>query len=135
MKEFPIEKLIFTGAKIQGSDKSISIEVAIEPFELELDGYSEVVDTVLLLDGISIPANPAELEKKEFNFPTNPSDGYIDGSIYFFSAYSPVDVTRINFGSIESGKLPVVFETLWVLEYENTGFRNLTKTVATNIEL
>lgn len=135
MKEFPLQKIAFTKAKIQGKDGSVSIEVGVAPFELSLDGYSENVDTCIRLDCVRIPRNPMELEGREFAFPINPAPGYIDASIYFFAAHNPVDVTKIVFGNIQSNKLPITLETNWVLEYERTGFRNLRKTVVTNIEL
>ncbi|MCC5824877.1 hypothetical protein [Alkalimonas sp.] len=135
MEEFPIQKIVFTKAKIQGKDGNVSIEVDVAPFELNLDGYAENVDTCIRLDCVRIPRNPVELEGKEFIFPINPVPGYIDGSIYFFAAHNPVDVTKIVFGNIQSKKLPITLETNWVLEYERTGFKNLSKTVVTSIEL
>ncbi|ENB2050547.1 hypothetical protein D2H34_001954 [Vibrio fluvialis] len=135
MEEFPIEKLSFTKARISGADGNTSIEIVVEPFDLELDGYSESVDTLIRLDSINLPNKPQQLEGKEFNFPTNPKPGYIDGSIYFFAAHNPVDITRIRFGEISEGRMPLTLESIWVLEYENTGFKNLSKTVETYIEL
>jgi hypothetical protein len=135
MEKFPIEKVLFTSAVLNGTDGNVSIEISLAPFELSLDGYSENVDTHICLESIRIPANPLELEGKQFDFPVNPSPGYIDGSIYFFAAHNPVDVTSIRFGSIESGKMPLTLETVWVLEFEGTGYQNIGKTVAANIEL
>lgn len=135
MEEFPIEQLSFTKARINGADGNASIEVVVEPFDLELNEYSESVDTLIRLDSINLPVDPKQLEGKEFNFPTNPEPGYIDGSIYFFAAHNPVDVTCIRFGEISEGKMPLTLESIWVLEYENTGFKNLRKTVEVRVEL
>ena len=132
---FPIEKLKFDFAELKGSDKNVSIKINIEPFELSLNEYSETVDTSLRLDSVEIPIKLKELEGKEFTFPINPNDGYIDGSIYFFGAHSPVDVTKIIFGEISNKRLPISLETTWLLEFEATGYENINKTVATNIAL
>jgi len=135
MIDFPIEKLKFTSATITGIDGNISLEVGVKPFELSLDGYSENIETVIRLDTINLPKELGELTGKSFTFPVNPDDGYIDGSIYFFAAHSPIDVTEIKFGEVVNGKLPVTFETAWVLEFELTGFKNFNTTIQTHVEL
>ncbi|TOG55084.1 hypothetical protein CGI98_24375, partial [Vibrio parahaemolyticus] len=77
-------------------------------------------ETVISLDGINLPIEPNELTGRTFTFPINPDDGYIDGSVYFFSAHSPVDITEIKFGESTNGKLPMILESSWVLEFELT---------------
>lgn len=135
MKDFPIEKVKFNKARLHEVDGTVSIEISILPFELELDGYIELVDTSVLLDLINIPANLKALQGNRFEFPINPEPGYIEGSVYLFSAHNPVDVTSIEFGQITSGCLPVTLQTQWLLEYEMAGFKNLEKTVVTSIEV
>lgn len=70
-----------------------------------------------------------------FTFPVNPEDGYIDGSVYFFAAHSPVDITEIKFGESTNGKLPMTLESSWVLEFELTGFKNFHTTIKTYLKL
>jgi len=135
MDDFPIEKLRFTNAKLSGIDGSISIEIGVAEFELSQDEYTENVDTCIKLEGINLPQDVANLAGKSFSFPVNPEEGYIDGSIYFFAAHNPVDVTEIKFGEVLNGKLTLLLETSWVLEFERTGFKNLNKTIQTYIEL
>lgn len=135
MEVFPINTLVFSEAKLSGTDGDASLEISIVSFNLQLGDYSEPVDTVVRLDSINIPVNLRLLENREFTFPTNPQKGYIDGSVYFFAAHNPVDVTEIKFGVIAAGKIPLTIESLWVLEYENSGFRNLTKRIETYIKL
>ncbi|RVU30950.1 hypothetical protein [Neptunomonas marina] len=134
MEEFPIEKVVPTKAKIQGKDGDVSMEVFLKPFELEFEDYYEDVETSIRLDSIACPISPSHLEGRFFDFPTNPAPGYIDGSIYFFATHNPIDVTRIEFGKIELGKLPVALTTSWLLEYESTGFRNLDTVIRSYIE-
>jgi len=52
---FPIDELEFTKAVINGKDGDVSMEIAIRPFKLTLDDYSESIDTSIRLDSISIP--------------------------------------------------------------------------------
>jgi len=79
--------------------------------------------------------NPNKLVRKKYNFPVNPVLGYIDGSVYLFSAHHPVDVIGIEFGDVVSGRMVVTLETSWVLEFEMSGFKNFTHKVVTYIEL
>ncbi len=135
VENFPIEKLKFTSAKISGVDGDVSLEIGIEPFELSLDDYSETIETVISLNGINLPTELNELTGRTFTFPVNPDDGYIDGSVYFFAAHSPVDITEIKFGESTNGKLPMTLESSWVLEFELTGFKNLHTTIHTYLKL
>lgn len=135
MKNFPIENVKFKKPRLHGVDGAVSIEIGIVPFKLELDGYVELVDTSVLLDLINIPANLKALQGKRFEFPINPGPGYIEGSVYLFSAHNPVDVTSIEFGKITAGHLPLILQTRWLLEYEMAGFKNLEKTIVASIEI
>ncbi|TVO93202.1 hypothetical protein [Shewanella algae] len=135
MEEFPIEKLKYTSATISGIDGDVSLEIGIEPFELSLDGYSEKIETVISIDGINLPTKLSELAGRTFTFPVNPEDGYIDGSVYFFSAHNPVDITEVKFGESINGKLPMTLESSWVLEFELTGFKNFNTTIQTYLKL
>ena len=135
MNNFPIEKILPIKGKLTGQDGDASIEIFLEPFELSADGYSEQVETSVRMDTINIPVDPKTLEGNEYLFPVNPEPGYIDGSIYFFAAHNPIDVTKITFGKIERSSLPVNFECSWQLEFERTGFRNFESTVKSKIEL
>ena len=85
MEDFPIEKITVKKATLNGSSGDASIEIELEPFELDLDDYYESVNTSIRLDGINISVDPRELEGKEYRFPVNPDPGYIDGSIYFLA--------------------------------------------------
>ena len=57
------------------------------------------MSTQIRLDFIEVPAEDlSELANCAFQFPVNPADGYIDGSIYLGGSHNPVDVTTIEFG-------------------------------------
>ena len=135
MEDFPVELISVAKTKIKGISGDVSLEIELASFELKIDDYSESVKTSIRLDGIQIPSIFSRLEDREFLFPRNPEDGYIDGSVYFFAAHNPVDVTKISFGKIESGKLLAIIESEWILEFERTGYKNLSHTFEVNVEL
>jgi hypothetical protein len=135
MKNFPLDRIKPIHAEFSGDDRDVSIEIILEPFELSIEDYSENVDTSIRLDCIEISNILEELQGKLFQFPVNPDEGYIDGSVYFLSAHNPVDVTEIKFGKIHNNEIPIQLKTLWVLEFENTGFSDFETTINTKIKL
>jgi hypothetical protein len=62
------------------------------------------------------------LENKTFAFPINPTDGYIDGSIYLFDVHNIVDTTIITFGKFNNQKIPIKTTLRIDFELEGTGF-------------
>ena len=135
MHTFPIQKIRFVEAVLSGEKGDMSIEITLSPFELTIDDYSESVDTSIRLDGIDISSEPIELEEKIFTFPVNPNPGYIDGSVYFLAAHNPVDVSKIEFGKIENGKMAIKLQSTWLLEFERTGYRDTEMEIKTEISL
>ena len=57
-------------------------------------------------------------------FPINPVEGYIDGSIYLRNSHNPVDVTEINFLKLENQKLILEMKMNFDFEYESIGLKN-----------
>ena len=98
------------------------IEIPLKPFSLE----GKTVNTTIILNFIRIPVSSiTELSGKDFVFPVNPEEGYIDGSVYIRNAHHPVDITKLFFGEIENGKIPVSFSYDVLFEYERSGYANL----------
>lgn len=78
MRNFPVELLKPLPGVFFDDDLGMDIEVPLSPFTLDDD----LVDTSIRLDGISLPTTDLRaLSGKEFQFPVNPTHGYIDGSI------------------------------------------------------
>ncbi|WP_052380221.1 MULTISPECIES: hypothetical protein [unclassified Pseudoalteromonas] len=95
----------------------ININIELEPLEFE----EEVNETSIQLDFIDIPFKSiADIEGKVFEFPVNPEDGYIDGSIYLNSQHIPVDITKIIFGKALDNKVNVHF--IGVIPLADEGF-------------
>lgn len=146
MFDFPVEKIKPTHAELSGEPRHASIEIFLEPVVLPAEvtrqrdwqdaGFEDALDSTVRLDGINLPSvSLKKLAGKTFDFPINPDEGYIDGSIYFVSAHNPVDVSRISFGELQGDQLAVTFETFWNLEDEGTSFRNFTRTLETVLVL
>lgn len=87
------------------------VEIPLEPFEL--DGQRQ--EASVRLDFIRLPVSDwRDLEGREYRFPVNPEEGYIDGSVLLRGVHHPADATRIRFGRIEgrtiSAELEIAFE-------------------------
>ncbi|NUO76070.1 MAG: hypothetical protein HOQ32_08650 [Lysobacter sp.] len=102
-------------AILSGAPGDVSITILLRPFLRE----GEIVDTSIRLDGIDLPSNLLrDLAGKSFDFPVNPDDGYIDGSIYLESAHHPVDVTSLNFSAARDGSLTLIVKGVYVFDFE-----------------
>ncbi len=104
--------------RLKGDHSSITIP--IKPFRLD----SERVETSVRLDSINLPATWEEMEGQTFDFPVNPDDGYIDGSIYLRSAHSPVNVTRIKFGVRKDDLVEATLTMEFDFDFEGVGQEN-----------
>ncbi|MEQ1708213.1 MAG: hypothetical protein ABL864_07770 [Terricaulis sp.] len=133
MAAFPVEKLSPLPGKLSGEKGNASIAVPMRPFNLLVEGRDESVSTSLRLDFIDLPLTDfVELAGRTFDFPKNPEDGYIDGSIYIYHAHHLADVTRIKFGSISMEGIAVEMDVELLFEIEGLGdYRNTHLILAT----
>lgn len=84
------------------------IEIAFEPFELD----DEMLHPLLRISNIVVPARSwKDLENSGHDFPYAPKPGSVDGAMILFGEQNPADVTRLNFGACQDGKLVVQFST------------------------
>jgi len=105
-----------------------SIAVPIEPFSADDEYTTEwhagaegpyVVSTQIRLDFIEVPAEDLSgLANRAFQFPINPADGYIDGSIYLCGSHNPVDVTAIEFGPAGVHSISATFVATFDFQFE-----------------
>jgi len=115
MPVFPFNDLHPMGATLSGTPGNAALDVPLEPFRLE----ELEISTRIRLDGITLPTlDLASLAGKVFTFPTNPQDGYIDGSVYIEHAHHPVDVTEMIFGTLGDAGLPARVRATFVFSYE-----------------
>lgn len=83
------------GGISRSEDGSYSITMDLEPFYWS----GEEVNTEIRLDYINF--NKLEFDQlsgKTFSFPTNLTDGYVDGSVYLEGHHNHIDVLLISFG-------------------------------------
>ena len=131
MEDFSPKRLKARHAILSGVPGDLSIKVLMDPFLLD----QAIVDTSIRLDGINLPSNMLrDLEGQLFEFPTNPKDGYIDGSIYLESAHHPVDVTSLNFSKSRDGQLTLIIKGVYVFDFEGLdGLDNTPFTLAATV--
>ena len=119
-------QLSATAARIWTWGDDISIEIDLAPIDLFKDG--EFLDRLIRLDRVKLPTTDlAALSGRTFDFPVNPEEGYIDGSVYFLDRHNPVDVTKIVFSAFERDGAIVTIEAAFLMEFEGTGYRNFQK--------
>ena len=122
MVAFPIALLSAKPGSLRVSEDGYSIEVPIEPFDLDVEGERVTVKTALRMDAVNLPSiDLPSLAGRRFDFPLNPEDGYIDASIYIEHAHHPVDVTSLQFGSITIAGVEVAIAGKLILEVEGLG--------------
>ena len=99
MSKFPIASLqadkgLFGPHPLEG----YFIRIPIAFFSLE----AESINTAVRLDCVVLPtSNLQTLSGSTHSFPTNPDDGFIDGSIYIGSRHHPIDVHEIKFAATD----------------------------------
>ena len=132
MEDFPVDQLSATAARIWTWGDDISMEIDLAPIDMFRDG--EFSDRLIRLDSVKLPTTDlAVLSGRTFDFPLNPEDGYIDGSVYFLDRHNPVDVTKIVFSALERDGAIVTIEAAFLLEFEGTGYRNFRKVLSCRI--
>ncbi len=141
MTKFPVSSIHPTQAKLGvGGFGKPSIEVWFTPFTLAAseDEGAEILDFdgTLRADFIALPTTDLVLlQNKSFDFPINPKDGYIDASIYFSHVHNPVDITKLEFGNLTDGKVPLTITSKWIMTYEGTGFEDFDLTFSVSLDL
>ncbi len=130
-KPFPVELIEVTGGRFEGEPNNYTLTLTLAPFEVE----GELHETEIVLDGIEIPDGSIDaVANKSFDFPVNPQDGYIDGSVYLFHVHNPVDVTRIIFGSPHDNRIPVELDLRFLFDFEGTGYTNAAGRLRAEVE-
>ncbi|MFZ4927998.1 hypothetical protein [Chryseobacterium sp. Mn2064] len=127
-EDFSVEKLEFQkGSLWLQEESSYTIDIPVSSFILD----GEVVKTSVRLDFIHLAEPPISYVGKTVEFPVNPEEGYVDGSIYLRSCHNPADLTRLKFLQLDNETLTVEISLTFDFEYEDIGFHNeeLVKTI------
>jgi hypothetical protein len=119
---FPVEQLRIEMVEFTPSVGSLSIAIHLDPFEY-LDGETTKSEkTSIMLPDIVLGKQAAhELSGRKLIFPTNPTAGYIDGSVYIQHAHHPFDVTAIEFGETTEAGIRARFSANFALSFEGLG--------------
>ena len=120
LETFPKEILVPSSASIRRAGALFSIQIELQPFTLD----DEEVTTSFIFEGVRLPADSQSWAHRSFTFSRNPTDGYIDGSIYLRHAHNPADVTCIKFGERSGDSISAEFSTCLVFEFEGIGFQD-----------
>ena len=133
-ENFSVSKLIFLKGTIsQNENKYYQIELPIAAFIFE----QRTVETKIDLTRIILPKSLSECIGENISFPINPTEGYVDGSIYLAERHNPVDVYEITFISQADNLLELEMKMIFNFEYEGTGLKNekLTKSIFLSIQI
>ncbi len=97
-----------TSADGGGLELRFFIEIAFVPFEWDDETHSPL----LRLDNLTVPVKSwSDLAGQTFEFPYAPKPGSLEAAVLMFGEHNPADVTQIEFGAVEAGKLQCRFET------------------------
>lgn len=118
MIPFPLDLLKPRHAILSGEAGNAALEILLCPFYWQ----GELVDTSIRLDGIALPeVTLRPLLGQSFEFPLNPDENAIDGSIYLDHRHHPVDVNRLVFNRTRQNSATVVIKGCYVFEHEGLG--------------
>jgi hypothetical protein len=99
-----------------------TIQIDLKDFSFE----NHSIETAIILNFVRLDIHRIkELENQVFEFPINPIEGYIDGSIYLFDVHNPFDVKKIEFKNWENGSVDAVIHYDIDFEFENTGYEKI----------
>lgn len=84
------------------------VEISFRPFDWDDESQSPL----LRIDNLTAPVKSwTELAERSFEFRYAPNPGSVEAAVLMFGCHNPADVTGIEFGAIEDGRLPCRFET------------------------
>ena len=121
MENFPKDRLVFNSGTLTQEEDWFNISIPIAPFSLD----GETITTSFELEAIDFGTQTvAELADSTFTFPTNPEDGYIDGSIYLKNVHNPADVTEIAFGPYNGSTILATITLRILFSFEGSAFQD-----------
>lgn len=114
---------------------SASDEYDPHTFRLGSDG-PVTIDTELRLDFVELPGpGLRDLCQQAFDFPINPEAGYIDASMYLSGGHCPIDVTRIEFGTVSDDSIAATLHTYFDFEAEAVEIANCSAILTAHLRL
>jgi hypothetical protein len=115
MEDFSPKTLKPRHAILSGVMDKVSIEILMRPFLRN----GEIVDTSIRMDFVNLPSSKlSDLVGRSFDFPENPSSGYIDASIYLDDAHHPVSVSSLSFAKSRDDELMLIVKGSYMFDVE-----------------
>jgi len=112
--EFPVDLIRPRGGSLYIGDRQPGVSVELMPFTIDGEVVEQTLDFTLEIGATDLK----DLAGREFEFPSNPEDGYVEGSIYIWSAHNPIDLHSITFGDPHDDVVSVTLDMTFVFEFE-----------------
>jgi hypothetical protein len=97
---------------LSGPQPTIAIE--LEPFVIDGEKVEQSLDFQLEISTCDL----SQLAGKTFEFPSNPDDGYVEGSIYIWSVHNPIDLHSVAFEDSDGDTVSATLDMTFVFEFE-----------------
>lgn len=114
LEEFPSKLLRPKSGTLYLGGESPSIGIELEPFTIDDEEVDQSIDFRLEISA----SEPSDLIGRTFEFPSNPEDGYVEGSIYIWNAHNPIDLHSVAFGQQTEAAIPATLDMTFVFEFE-----------------
>lgn len=114
LPDFPDELLHPTRGSLHFSDGRASLSIELRSFTIDEQDVEAILDFDLGIEVTSL----ANLAKHHYDFPSNPKEGYVEGSIYIWSVHNPIDLHSITFAQIDGQYIKATMEMTFVFEFE-----------------
>ena len=95
-----------------------NINITLEDFNYK----NQNQQTYISFEFIELPIKSYnELQNNTYNFPINPENGYIDGSIYINGSHNPIDVIEISFSKTAKNFIYAHFKA--IISFEDNSIK------------
>lgn len=114
LEEFPSKLLRPKSGTLYLSGESPSIGIELEAFTIDDEEVDQSIDFQLEISASGLP----DLVGRTFEFPSNPEDGYVEGSIYIWNSHNPIDLHSVAFGQQNEAAITATLDMTFVFEFE-----------------
>lgn len=114
LEDFPAELLRPKFGTLYLGGESPSIGVELETFTIDDEEVDQSIDFQLEISASDV----SDLIGRTFEFPSNPEDGYVEGSIYIWSCHNPIDLHSVAFGQRTEAAIAATLDMTFVFEFE-----------------
>lgn len=113
-KSFPKELIRPRYGLLNLSAEQPSLLIDLESFTLDGEEVQQSLDFKLEI----FTCDLSELAGRTFEFPSNPEEGYVEGSIYIWSVHNPIDLHSVAFEASEGDTVRAILDMTFVFDFE-----------------